>query len=93
MDKHIESACKLLDMSEEEVIKWITSMNPSYMIYISEGVGAFYTDGDDGLMWFDSDCETFEEEGVKVSVMGNYCDIDFESMLEIHKRISGIDYD
>lgn len=93
MDKHIESACQLLDMSEEEVIKWITCMNHSYIIYISEGVGAFYTDGDSGLMWFDPDCEVFEEEGVKVSIMGNYCDIDFESMLEIHKRISGINYD
>jgi hypothetical protein len=92
MDMHIEKACKFLEMSEEEVLSWITSMEPCYFTYIcDEGVGAFYTDGDDGLIWFDPDCEIFEEEGIKVSVMGNYCDIDFESMHKIHSLLSGND--
>ena len=89
-----EKVSKLLGMTNSDFIDWISSFQPDYKTYISDsGVGCFYTDGDDGLIWFDPDCESFDDEGVRVEVMGKYCDIDFHSMLEIHQKLSGWNYD
>lgn len=91
---HIETASELLGMTNSDFIDWISSFQPDYKTYISDsGVGCFYTDGDDGLIWFDPDCESFDDEGLRVEVMGKYCDIDFQSMLEIHQKLSGWNYD
>ena len=85
---------ELLGITNDEFIDWISSSKPDYRTYVSEdGVGCFYTDGDDGLIWFDPNCDCFGEEGIRVEILGKYCDIDFQSMLEIHQRLSGWNYD
>ena len=67
---HIQTASELLGMTNSDFIDWISSFQPDYKTYISDsGVGCFYTDGDDGLIWFDPDCESFDDEGLRVEVM------------------------
>ena len=86
-----KDVCHLIGMTEQECMSWTHTLTPDYKMFISEDeyLGCIYTDGDDGLMLFSSDCECFEDEGVSVQISGNYCDIDFVSMHEIHTKLSG----
>ena len=90
--RHIENASELLGMTNSGFINWMTCDQPDYQIYETEaGIGCFWTDGDDGLIWFDPECEIFQEQGVKVEMLSRYCDIDFDSMLEIQRLLAGSD--
>ncbi len=88
--KH-EDVCHLIGMTEIEFIKFTQTFEPAYKMFISDDgySGCIYTDGDCGFMLFSTDCEVFEDEGVMVKVSDQYCDIDFQSMHDIHVKLSG----
>ena len=88
----IEKASDLLGMTHLGFTEWITSFQPDYQTYKTEaGIGCFWTDGDDGLIWFCPECDIFAEQGVRVETLSRYCDIDFDSMLEIQKLLASSD--
>lgn len=88
--KH-KDVCHLIGMTEIEFIKFTQTFVPAYQMFISDDgyLGCIYTDGDCGFMLFSTDCEVFEDEGVMISVSDQYCDIDFQSMHDIHVKLSG----
>lgn len=91
MSIYHKDVCHLIGMTEQECMSWTHTFTPAHKMFISEDgyLGCIYTDGDDGLMLFSTDCECFEDEGVSVQISGNYCNIDFASMHEIHTKLSG----
>ena len=72
----------------EELQSWSTSFKSGTKYFnMEEAPAALYTDGDDGVMLFDTFCECFEDEGVQVSIVGEWCDISFHAMEEIGEEL------
>lgn len=88
-----EYVCHLVGMTAQDFTGWTQTFKPDYKMFISDDgyLGCIYTDGDCGFLLFSTDCECFEDEGVRVQVSGNYCDIDFQSMHEINIKLSGLE--
>lgn len=56
-----------------------------YEYYDAESLvfSILFFDGDEGVALFTTDCEMFCEKGFKVSILGGWCDIPYDSMNEL----------
>ena len=75
----------LVGMNEQEFINWTQQFKSTFIEYVDHNgnTGVVYTDGDDGFMLFENECDIFESEGTRVTIGGRYCDIDYSAMTKI----------
>jgi NAD kinase len=79
-----EEARAIAGKSLGELFDWMSTLKSDYITLIDEdGIDIIYTDGDGGLMLFSSCSEIFDHEGMRVSVIGKYCDISYAEMQTI----------
>jgi hypothetical protein len=89
MNIDYKDICHRVGMSEEGFINWTQAFEFGYVFFEEDDLaGCVYTDGDEGFMLFESECEIFGTQGVRVTIGGGYCDIDFNSMQDIINRLS-----
>jgi len=71
------------NMSVEGLYAWARSFEPAYIIAVAtnedEQTELLYTDGDDGMMLLSESCQEFDN-GVNISINGNYCCLDLNTI-------------
>ena len=77
-----------LGMTPNELTAWGQTFQPSTKYFSEDDIPqCLYTDGDDGMILFSSFCECFADEGVTVKPLSVWCDIPFNTMVDISNTL------